>query len=519
MNTERVIPRENAGGLLAHKSAFLLFLLALCAGGAPNAYAAETARARTIEPAACPFALPNGIQANCGFLVVPEKRFFDGDGRGRSAQNDIRIAFMVARSPYGNPAPDPIVYVTGGPSAAAISPGNVSYLASLFLAANRDLVLVDQRGTGISQPRLDCPEFDGLSAATFPNGPSRTAYLASVRACRDRLRADRVDLDAYDSAATAADLDDLRVSLGYHQWNVVGLSNGGLATLTMMRLHPEGIRSVVLDSPSSNDNLHVVDRWRAPNRLLEMVFTDCAADPTCNSRYPSLRATFYGLIDELRAHPVDVPIRNPAGGPPLWVHITGDVLLSAASSLITDPALLPSLPATIYFAVYGGLAQVVQAAIRAPSASSRIYAYGKTLSTLCSDTIPFETPWERSRAARAMPEFKDLLLDPDVLEPINREACEVWNVHRAPAFQHLPVYSSIPTLIVNGEFDGVVSPDEGKRIGNSLSHGRYYRIPGVGHVVLSGKCATEIASQFLAHPDVKPNTDCLGSLPEIVFGH
>lgn len=517
MNTEIVVLRM-AVGLVSRKSILLLFLLALSVG-ATSAYAAETTQVRTIEPAVCPFALPFGIQANCGFLVVPENRDFDGDGRGRREQSDIRMAFMVARSPYGNPAPDPIVYVTGGPSAAAISLGNVTYLAPLFLAAHRDLILVDQRGTGISRPRLDCPEFDALSAATFPNPPSRLTYLASVQACHDRLRADRVDLNAYDSAATAADLDDLRISLGYRQWNVVGLSNGGLATLTMMRLHPEGIRSVVLDSPSSNDNLHVVDRWRAPSRLLENVFAHCAADPICNSHYPSLRAVFYGLIDELRVHPVDVPIPNPAGGPPLWVHIAGDVLLSAAASLITNPAVLPSLPATIYFAVYGGLAQVVQASIGAPSALGKIYAYGKTLSTFCSDTIPFETPRERSQAARVMPEFKDLLLDPDVLEPINREACEVWRVRRASVIQHRPVFSPIPTLIMNGEFDGVISPDEGKRVGNSLMNGRYYQIPGVGHVVLNGKCASEIASQFLTRPDAKPNADCLGSLPEIVFGH
>lgn len=519
MNTQIVVVRKSAVGHIARNSVLLLMLLAHSVGGAASAYAAETTQVRTIEPAACPFALPFGIQANCGFLVVPERRDFDGDGHGRRAQSDIRMAFMVARSPYGRPAPDPIVYVTGGPSAAAISLGNVSYLAPLFLAANRDLILVDQRGTGISQPRLDCPEFDALSAATFPNAPSRLTYLASVQACRDRLRADRVDLNAYDSAATAADLDDLRISLGYHQWNVVGLSNGGLAALTMMRLRPEGIRSVVLDSPSSNNNLHVVDRFGAPNRLLEKVFEDCAADPICNSHYPSLRTVFYGLIDELRVHPVDVPVSNPAGGPPLWVHITGDVLLSAAASLITNPAVLPSLPATIYFAVYGGLAQVVQASIVAPSALGKIYAYGKTLSTLCSDTIPFETPRERSQAARLMPEFKDLILDPDVLEPINREACEVWSVRRASVSQHRPVFSSIPTLIMNGEFDGVISPEEGKRIGNSLMNSRYYQIPGVGHVVLNGKCASGIASQFLATPDAKPNTDCLGTLSEIVFGH
>ena len=150
---------------------------------------------------------------------------------------------------------------TGGPSAAAIDPGIIFVLTSLF-GANRDMIFVDARGTGLSQPRLGCPEFDALAVAAFPNAPSRAAYLASVRQCRDRLRADGVDLDAYDSAANAEDLDELRVALGYDRWNVLGISNGGLATLTLMRLHPEGIRSVVLDSPTSNDNLWIVDRWR-----------------------------------------------------------------------------------------------------------------------------------------------------------------------------------------------------------------------------------------------------------------
>ena len=189
MNAKTVVLQETYSDAATRRSAPFLILLALSFGGASGAIAEESTRARTIEPTACPFVLPYGIQADCGFLVVPEKRGFDDEGSGRPARDDIRIAFMVARWPYGPPAPDPIVYVTGGPSAAAISPGNVSYLASLFLASQRDLILVDQRGTGISRPRLDCPEFDALSAAAFPNGPSRPTYLASVKACRDRLRA------------------------------------------------------------------------------------------------------------------------------------------------------------------------------------------------------------------------------------------------------------------------------------------------------------------------------------------
>ena len=178
---------------------------------------------------------PCGHQVDCGFLVVPENR---RDNGASSSDKEIRIAVAIARVSSGVALPDPIVFVPGGPSAAAIDPGTIVFLTSVF-GANRDVIFVDARGTGLSQPRLACPEFDALAVAAFPNAPPRAAYLASVRQCRDRLRADGVDLDAYNSAENAEDLDELRIALGYDQWNVLGLSNGGLATLTLMRLHPE----------------------------------------------------------------------------------------------------------------------------------------------------------------------------------------------------------------------------------------------------------------------------------------
>ena len=230
----------------------LLILLWFGTGLSPTLHADGGSHARVFEPSPCPVALPAGIQVDCGFLVVPENRRDNG-----SSDKEIRIAVAIARVSSGVALPDPIVFVPGGPSAAAIDPGTIFVLTSLF-GANRDVIFVDARGTGLSQPRLGCPEFDALAVAAFPNAPPRAAYLASVRQCRDRLRADGVDLDAYDSAENAEDLDELRIALGYDRWNVLGLSNGGLATLTLMRLHPEGIRSVVLDSPSSNDNLWIV---------------------------------------------------------------------------------------------------------------------------------------------------------------------------------------------------------------------------------------------------------------------
>jgi pimeloyl-ACP methyl ester carboxylesterase len=487
--------------------ASLLILLLLGTGMPPALHANGDRHTRLFEPAPCPEGLPAGIRVECGFLVVPENRRDEGGEHVRSSRKEIRIAVAIARASSGIALPDPIVFVPGGPSAAAIDPGTIFVLTSLF-GANRDMIFVDARGTGLSQPRLGCPEFDALAVAAFPNAPPRAAYLASVRQCRDRLGADGVDLDAYDSAANADDLDDLRVALGYDRWNVLGLSNGGLATLTLMRLHPDGIRSVVLDSPSSNDNLWIVDRWRTANRLLEKVFTACAADPACNGQFPGLRSVFYGLIDALRQNPVDVSVANPAGGPDLTAHVTGDAFLSGTARLIQNPAVLPALPSTIFFAAHGGLTAVVRAVVGTPTPLSDVFAYGKTLSTLCSDVIPFETRDDRADAAGAIPEFSTLILDPDALAPINRQACTVWGVPRAPAVQHQPLRRRIPTLILSGEYDGVVSPDEGKRIAASLGRALFHQVPGAGHVVLTGACGSGIASRFFDDPEPVPDTSC-----------
>jgi pimeloyl-ACP methyl ester carboxylesterase len=484
----------------------LLAILLLGSGLLPPLHANDRGT-RLFEPSPCPAGIPSGIHLDCGFLVVPESRRDNGEGPVSSSSKTIRVAVAIARASSGVARPDPIVFVQGGPSAAAIDPGIIFVLTGLF-GADRDMIFVDARGTGRSQPRLACPEFDGLAAAAFPNAAPREVYLASVRHCRDRLRADGVDLDAYDSVAHAEDLDELRIALGYDRWNVLGVSNGGLATLTLMRLHPEGIRSVVLDSPNSNDTLPIVDRWRTANRLLEKVFADCAADAACDGQFPGLRSVFYGLVDALRQNPVDVPVANPAGGPDLTMHVTGDVFLAETARLIRNPAVLPAFPATIFFAAHGGLVPVVRAAAGAPAPLSDAFAFGKTLSTLCRDVIPFETARDRADAARALPEFSGLILDPDALAPFNRPACAEWGVRRAPAVQHQAVRRRIPTLILAGEYDGVVSPEEGERIAAALQRATFHQVPGIGHVVITVPCASGIASRFLDDPESAPITSC-----------
>jgi pimeloyl-ACP methyl ester carboxylesterase len=174
----------------------------------------------------------DGTQPVRGPATQPADRPDDQGGRGGAARTVV-----ASRQ-------DPIVFLDGGPSFGAISSFAVdSYFGGAPYAQDRDVVLVDARGTGLSQPRLGCPEFDRATESTFYSKPfvgssAVEDFSRAITACRDRLAAAGIDLPAYDSAESAADLDALRRALGYRQWNLFALSADGVLGLTYMRLFP-----------------------------------------------------------------------------------------------------------------------------------------------------------------------------------------------------------------------------------------------------------------------------------------
>ena len=182
----------------------------------------------------------------CGYLIVPEDRS-DPDSQ------PISLHVAVFTSESEEPAPDPIVYLEGGPGGHALEivPFIFEDRIAPFLT-NRHFIVFDQRVVGYSEPNLDCPELIALTHETLDQQLSveeqRAGGLSASLACRDRLIGEGVNLKAYTSAENAADLNALRQALGYEEWNLYGISYGTRLALTAMRDHPEGIRSVVLDS-------------------------------------------------------------------------------------------------------------------------------------------------------------------------------------------------------------------------------------------------------------------------------
>ncbi len=218
---------------------------------------------------------PSGVQ--CGYLTVLENRA-KPDGRR------IRIFVMRAPAVSATPKPDPIVYLSGGPGGAGSF--EVAFMVKHGLNADREVIFVDQRGTHRADPRLGMSRLGAIHVTTRSAFRSRrnrrtAADTAAIKKCRDQLAAAGLDLAAYNSTENAADIADLRVALGIDSWNVYGVSYGSKLALIVLRDHPQGIRSVVLDSVSPAASNIVEKWWSAPASSFKAIFAACAAQPAC----------------------------------------------------------------------------------------------------------------------------------------------------------------------------------------------------------------------------------------------
>src|SRR5437764_3595277 len=275
------------------------------------------------ERTACHFKLGAGIvlgrDVRCGFVVVPEDRSVP---QGRT----IRLAVAIFPSPHPHPAPDPFVFLQGGPGGALISdlaPQITKKNRTTDYPADRALVLLDQRGTGLSQPSLACKETTALDYRTLGQHLSRQRQadlqVQAAQQCRARLVAAGINLNAYTTPADAADVAALRGALGYRALNLYGVSYGTRLALTVMRTHPQGIRSVILDSVEPPGVNAITSPLASTTRAFAVLFNSCAADTACAAAFPGLRQTFYRVVQRLNAAPATIRTSDPTTGKPYTV--------------------------------------------------------------------------------------------------------------------------------------------------------------------------------------------------------
>jgi pimeloyl-ACP methyl ester carboxylesterase len=478
--------------------------------------AAADAPAARLEPVSCWFSDAGKPAARCYRFHVPENR-----ARPVGRRN-ITLPVVVLPAGDAKRADDPLVYIEGGPGAATGLDGDGierwrKDLAVNHVAEGRDLVLFDQRGTGEAEPRLDCPELMAATAAIYsrPSDPpvARAAYQAGAERCRDRLLASGVDLSAYDSAATAADLAELRIALGYESWNLWGVSYGTRVALDVLRDHPEGVRSAILDSVFPPEASSFLDYGKVAERLLGKLAADCAREPGCNAVAPDLEATIDKLRASLDRRPLKVPVADQNDRRRIFL-LDGDRLIETLLNEFYDWQEIAALPRLLAQAAQGRTDDLKAAAVDYfESLLDPDISDGMAISVECREEYPFERGAPMEAAIRAYPRFADLYTTDETLS-----ACPVWGAGESGPIEALPVTSAVPTLLLAGDYDPATPPDWAESAARHLAHGHLVRFPGIGHgVVASDSCADKVVAAFLANPTAEPASACLADLPGPLF--
>lgn len=455
------------------------------------------------EPAECPFPGGEWLQReriDCGYLIVPERRDTEGS-------RTLRIAIAVARSTGESPRPDPLVFLTGGPGGSSLS-GLRSRLASPLwreLRAERDLVFLDVRGTGYSEPEF-CPDLNAalyqLSFEALPEAERRHRSRLAMTECRDEMIASGVDLGAYHSAIAAHDLADLRIALGYDEWNLYGASYGTRLALVTMRDAPQGIRSVILEAvipPNAPEQ-----RLTNFDRALRLLFDACAADPECAADYPDLERRFYAMLDDLERDPMVIAMPRSAIFPTGQVTLGGDAAAAAIWEALYRAYTIPLIPLVIrVFETRNRDALRTMLDLLAERGRSGL-SRGLYLSVECYERAPYLTPAAVAADEERAPQ---LAAHGDLFRAL-LEDCDAWHEFRATAAELAPVASEIPTLILTGSFDPVTPPQWGRLAAETLPNSYYVEARTGGHGTPKDACIRHITHEFLAAPYAPPDASC-----------
>ena len=513
---------SNRGQIILVSAALLVALAAVACGatlptvtptGLPAATPTPTQVPARFEAANCMFDTSSvSNQIDCGYLHVPEDR-------AQVNSSLIKLAVAIVRSSNPHPAPDPVVYLQGGPGVDALI-----YVASLIdpfsgVLANRDLIVFDQRGVGFSSPSLECPEtnnqfFEDIGQNLSPEEAQQHGIQA-IQACHDRLVQAGINLSAYTSAASAADVNDLRVALGYPEWNIYGGSYGTRLALTIMCDFPGGVHSVILDSvwpPQVDEDAEAAS---GVERALDLLFERCAADAECNAAYPDLKTVFYDTVAQLDARPISImPIRNQTRKV-IKVLMNGDNMISVILSMLYSTDALPYLPKVIY-ELHDGHADrdaMFNAYWISWTFSGDFGSEGMQLSVVCGDEVSFSSAQAIATANATVFSRLREAFDQGTFFSV----CPTWDVKPAAAIENQPVVSDIPTLILAGDNDPATPPAWGKLAAQTLSNSHYFEFPWAAHGVIYGvspaaSCAQSMMNAFVADPATAPDSTCINSL-------
>jgi pimeloyl-ACP methyl ester carboxylesterase len=437
-----------------------------------------------------PCSLP-GIDGDvrCGTYEVFEDR------RANSGRT-IKLRVVVLKALGKTPAPDPIFFLHGGPGAAAT--GMVGLAQRGILAPSRqdrDLVFVDQRGTGSSNP-LNCDIGDSpenlqvFFGELFPD--------EKIRDCRAKLEK-IADLKLYTTPIAMDDLDEVRSALGYEKINLLGASYGTIAAQVYLRQHPEHVRSVFLVGVATPGIKQPLLFPRSAQHAMDLLFTDCAADELCRQTFPGLKQEFDAVLARFGQGPLAMELVNPATKKREQIRVFRDNFVERIRLAMYTTGTQRFVPFIIHRAFLNDYVPFEEAALRLSPGVA--LARGMYFTVTCSEGAAFITEQDVASETRATFVGEERVRR-------HMQACREWPKGEIPRSYIDPVKSHIPVLMISGEVDGSSPPWFGESAVQFLPNGRQVKIRYLGHQI-EGPCLQGIFQKFIAAGSIKNlDTSC-----------
>jgi pimeloyl-ACP methyl ester carboxylesterase len=450
------------------------------------------------QPSAIERLHPCGIDegptdAYCGALAVFENR-------ESKAGRKINLKIVVMPALRRDPRPDPVFFFAGGPGQGAAKISKSASVAFRRFQNSRDLVFIDQRGTGDSNP-LDCKgpkyESDDLTnlAGEYP-----------VERFRECLKKYEADPRLYTTPIAMDDIDEVRRHLGYGQINLWGGSYGTRAALVYLRRHPDSVRGVILDGvapPGMRLPLHFA---RDGQRALDLLIRDCEADASCSKRFPGLSGKIARVLKQLESNPSTV-LTHPRTGERVTAPLNRDTVAMVIMSALYQPGMASLLPRLIEDATRGDFHGLLAMAFLGEGGGEEGgLAHGMFLSVACAEDMP------RIRKEEVAAASANTFLG-DTMFRTRMKPCDFWPVANVPEEYYKPVVSNKPVLILSGEFDPVTPPSWGEQVALHLSNSRHIVVPGTGHGASTAGCVPKLIAQFFDEASTaRLDTACVAKL-------
>jgi pimeloyl-ACP methyl ester carboxylesterase len=412
----------------------------------------------------------------------------------------------------------PMMLLGGGPGEIVIETALTEPLVRQQFRSDRDVILLDQRGVGSSEPALDCPDLDDDEVQD--PGSDVDEFLDALRDCAAGLRDDGVDLEAFNHIANALDVDGVRQALGHDEIDVRGGSYGAHLALHAASLNPDGIRSLVLSSPVDPSVNYLEGSAGGFQDALDRVAEACDDAPACAQEVGDVEAAVQEVVDRLEQDPEEVTVQPP-GGEEVSATFTPATFVNGLFWLFYLPEGGFALPAIVEQARGGDLSTLAEIRALIDQQLEEGISVGLHYSMVCTgEGASFDVEAARDELRTDVLDehwFSDGGLGAEHTAAV----CDAWGVEQVydPADFTFP--EEVPALIVTGELDHVTRPAFGTAVADELDTAHLVEVPGVGHAPLESLeafvpgCGQGIVEDFLADPQAAPDDTCVGQVPPL----